>query len=57
MKTHTHLADKSHPEVVERAPEELVRESLEFARNAALARTGSVAEPQPVRMGTKPAAA
>ena len=57
MKTHTHLEDKTHPAVVERAPEQLVQESLEFARNAALARTGSVVEPQPVRMGTKPAAA
>ncbi|HEY4771344.1 MAG TPA: phosphomethylpyrimidine synthase ThiC, partial [Myxococcales bacterium] len=57
MKTHTHLEDKSHPAVVERAPDQLVRESLDFARQAALARTGSVAQPPPVLLGKKPAAA
>jgi hypothetical protein len=57
MKTHTHLADSSHPAVIERAPEQLVQESLAFAREAALARSGSVAQPQPVLLGKKPAAA
>ena len=57
MKTHTHLDDKSHPEVIERAPAELVRESIAFARSAALPRSGSVAQPQPVALGKKPAAA
>src|SRR5436190_9680986 len=32
MKTHTHLEDKAHPAVVERAPDQLVLESLDFAR-------------------------
>src|SRR5437763_5507995 len=57
MKVHTHLDDKSQPAVIERAPEQLVEESLEFARRAALPRTGSVAESQPVALGKKPAAA
>src|SRR5439155_795518 len=35
MKTHTHLEDKAHPAVVERAPDQLVQESLAFARRAA----------------------
>ena len=57
MKTHTHLADSSHPAAVERAPDQLVQESLAFAQKAALARTGSVAQPPPVLLGKKPAAA
>jgi phosphomethylpyrimidine synthase len=57
MKVHTHLDDKSNAEVIERAPEKLVQESLAFARGAALPRTGSVAQPQPVALGKKPAAA
>ena len=57
MKVHTHLDDKSNAEVIERAPDKLVQESLAFARSAALPRTGSVAQPQPVALGKKPAAA
>src|SRR3954463_6612445 len=57
MKVHTHLEEKSHPAVVERAPQQLVEESLAFARETALPRTGSVAQPQPVALGKKPAAA
>src|SRR5689334_21340807 len=57
MKVHTHLEEKSHPAVVERAPQELVDESLAFARETALPRTGSVTQPQPVPIGKKPAAA
>jgi len=57
MKAHTHLEDKSHPAVIERAPEQLVQESLAFARQAALPRSGSVAQAPPVALGKKPAAA
>jgi len=57
MKAHTHLEDKSHPAVVERAPEQLVQESLAFARQAALPRSGSVGQAQPIALGKKPAAA
>jgi hypothetical protein len=57
MKVHTHLDEKSNAEVIERAPEKLVQESLAFARGAALPRTGSVAQQQPVALGKKPAAA
>ncbi len=57
MKTHTHLTDKEQAPVVERAPEELIAESLAFAQQIALPRTGSVAAPQPVGLGKKSAAA
>src|SRR5438045_5649624 len=50
LKVHTHLEDKAQPAVIERAPEQLVEESLAFARRAALPRTGSVAEAQPVAL-------
>ena len=51
MKTHTHLADKDVAPIVEKAPLELIDESLRFARRAALPRTGSVAQPLPVALG------
>src|SRR5437762_1032158 len=57
MKTHTHMADKDAPPVIERAPEPVVQDALAFARRAALPRTGSVAQPPPVGLGKKPAAA
>ena len=45
--------------IVEKAPLELINDSLEFARKAALPRTGSVVKPQPVALalGKKTAAA
>jgi phosphomethylpyrimidine synthase len=54
MKVHGHLADKDQMPIVERAPEELVRESLEFARRSALPRQETA---QPVALGAsrKPA--
>jgi phosphomethylpyrimidine synthase len=55
MKTHTHLADKDSPPVVERAPEEVVQEAFAFARGAALPRSGSVVQQQPVGLGKKSA--
>jgi phosphomethylpyrimidine synthase len=48
MKVHGHLAEKDHAAVVERAPEALVRESLEFARGAALPREKAA---EPVALG------
>jgi phosphomethylpyrimidine synthase len=48
MKVHGHLAEKDQPPVVERAPEQLVAASLEFARKAALPR--DQAAPQPVSL-------
>jgi phosphomethylpyrimidine synthase len=56
MKVHTHLDDKTQAAIVEKAPLELINESLAFAKSAALARTGSVAQPQPVSLGKKAAA-
>jgi len=56
MKVHTHLDDKDLAPIVEKAPLELINESLAFAKKAALPRTGSVAQPQPVGLGKKPAA-
>jgi phosphomethylpyrimidine synthase len=56
MKVHTHLAERDLPPIVEQAPQQLIEESLEFARKAALPRTGSVAQPQPVSIGKKSAA-
>jgi phosphomethylpyrimidine synthase len=38
MKVHGHLAEKEQPAVLERAPDALVRESLEFARRMAVPR-------------------
>jgi len=38
MKVHGHLAEKEQPPVIERAPEALLRESLEFARRMAVPR-------------------
>jgi len=55
MKAHTHLDDKSQAPIVEKAPLELISESLAFAKKAALPRSGSVAQPQPVGLGKKPA--
>src|SRR5438105_786455 len=59
MKVHTHLAERDLPQIVEKAPLELINDSLEFARKAALPRTGSVVKPQPVALalGKKTAAA
>ena len=54
MKVHTHLDDKANAAIVERAPASVVEEALAFARKAALPRTGSVVEPQPVSL-RKPA--
>jgi phosphomethylpyrimidine synthase len=56
MKVHTHLAERDLPPIVEKAPQQLIEESLEFARKAALPRSGSVAQPQPVSIGKKSAA-
>ncbi|HUJ26012.1 MAG TPA: phosphomethylpyrimidine synthase ThiC [Myxococcales bacterium] len=53
MKTHTHMAERDLPPVSERAPEELVRESLAFAKGAAVSRE---AQPQTVTLGKKSAA-
>jgi len=55
MKVHTHLDDKSQAPIIEKAPLELISESLAFAKKAALPRSGSVAQPLPVGLGKKPA--
>jgi len=57
MKVHTHLAERDLPAVTERADPQLIAESLDFARRAALPRTGSVAQPAPVGLGRKSSAA
>src|SRR5260370_9377679 len=56
MKVHTHLDDKTQAAIVEKAPLELINESLAFAKSASLARTGSVPQPHPVPPATKHAA-
>jgi phosphomethylpyrimidine synthase len=56
MKVHTHLDDKTNAPIIEKAPLELITESLQFAKRAALPRTGSVAQALPVALGKKPAA-
>ena len=56
MKVHAHLDEKTNAPIVEKAPLELIAESLAFAKKSALPRTGSVVEPQPVALGKKPAA-
>jgi phosphomethylpyrimidine synthase len=50
MKTHTHLNDKENAPIVERAPQELIDESLAFARKAALPRA-ETAQPVKLRAG------
>jgi len=51
MKTHTHLEDKSHPAVVERAPDQLVRGVAGLRPAGGAGPTGSVAHPPPVLLG------
>ena len=53
MKVHTHLDDKSNAPITEKAPLELIAESLAFARSNALPRSGSVVQSLPVALGKK----
>jgi hypothetical protein len=53
MKVHTHLAEKDLPAPRERADEKLVAEALAFARDFAVPRSGTVAQPQPVALGRR----
>ena len=54
MKVHTHLDDKTNAPITEKAPLQLINESLAFAKSAALPRSGSVVQPLPVALGKKP---
>jgi phosphomethylpyrimidine synthase len=53
MKVHTHLEEKTNAPVTERADAQVVQEALAYAREHALPREGSVAQPQPVGLGAK----
>ena len=57
MKVHTHLEDKSHPAITERADAAVVAEALAFGRARAVPRSGSVAEPAKVSLGRSAAGA